>query len=150
MDLKSTGSNPVFPIILCNSYAYTINHLNLTTTKKLFKVKIINTKKSLSLIKALNSVGCVNKYLIINSNDKSKTSSYIYLSIPFYKTIPFFKSVRLISTPSKHHHVSLKGLKLMSIPLNSSILILSTPKGIITHSQALKYRLGGRILCIIH
>jgi len=34
--------------------------------------------------------------------------------------------------------------------LNSSILILSTPKGIISHYEAIKMRVGGLLLCILN
>jgi ribosomal protein S8 len=72
------------------------------------------------------------------------------MSIPFYRNTPFFKSIRLISTPSKKHQISLKSLSLLNKTLKASILILSTNKGIITHHDALKFKVGGLALCVVH
>ena len=72
------------------------------------------------------------------------------MSVPFYKKMPFFKSIRLISTPSKKHRLSLKSLNLLNKTLKASVLILSTDKGILTHREALKFKIGGLALCVVH
>ena len=64
--------------------------------------------------------------------------------------MPFFKSIRLISTPSKKHRLSLKSLNLINKTLKASVLILSTDKGILTHREALKFKIGGLALCVVH
>jgi ribosomal protein S8 len=66
----------------------------------------------------------------------------------FFKNTPFFKSLRLLSTPSKKHTTTLKGLRLINLSIKSSVIILSTPYGIIDHREALRIGTGGAILCI--
>ena len=107
-------------------------------------------RKSLRLIKTLHSIGCVNKFLLTSQTKKGLHLSYVHLSIPFYKNTPFFKSIRLISTPSKRHRLSLSSLSLLNKTLKASVLILSTDKGIITHHEALKFKVGGLALCVVH
>ena len=144
------GSSPMFPIIHSNSYAYVINHLNLIASKKFPKIKILNTRKNLSLVKSLHSVGCVSKFYLIKSSLKTLHKDHIYVSTPFYKNTSFFKSVRVVSTPSRKHSISLNGLRLAQNSLGSSIMILSTPYGLITHKKAIELRSGGLILCMVH
>ena len=102
------------------------------------------------MIKALHSVGCINKFLLTSKLKKNLNLTYSYLSVPFYKKMAFFKSVRLISTPSKKHRLSLKSLNLLNKTLKASVLILSTDRGIITHREALRFKIGGLALCIVH
>lgn len=67
----------------------------------------------------------------------------------FYKSQPFFKSVRLVSSSSRKYTLSLKSLIILQKSLKSSILILSTPKGILTHKEAIKFKVGGLGICFI-
>lgn len=142
------GSSPMFPNIFYNSEAYLINHINFINAQKSLQIKIRITKRILNSIKSLNSIGCVSKFKLVKTNSFYK--KYAYISVPFYKNTPFFKSIRLVSTPSKKHYLSLKGLYLVSKTLNASIMFLSTNKGILTHTEALKKKVGGLILYIVH
>ena len=150
MDLKSTGSNPVFPNIQYNSFAYVINHLNIAATRKKPKIKILITRKTLALINTLYRGGCVQRFLLATECVKGRRVRLAYVSTPFYKQTPYFKSVRLVSTPSKRHTISLKSLRTVAASIRSSIIILSTPYGIVNHSEALRLRTGGLILCFIN
>lgn len=127
--------------------AYVINHLNFALQKQNRAVSIRFTKRTSALVKALHHVGCIDKYII--TKEAASTRAKITFSVFYYKGTPFFKGVRLVSTPSKEHNISFKSLKIASKFLHSTIVILSTPQGLITHTQALKERRGGRILCIV-
>lgn len=71
------------------------------------------------------------------------------MSPAFYKNAPFYKSIRYVSTPSKKHTVTLRALKLLKTAVRASILILSTPYGLVTHTQAIKLKTGGIIICVL-
>lgn len=142
------GSSPMFPNIPYNSYSFLINHINILNTQKVLKIKIKINKKIITALKAFNSIGCINNFQIINSKIRNK--NFAYISVPFYKNTPFFKSIRLVSTGSKKHYLSFKALKLVTPTLNSSIMFLSTNYGIINHREALKKKVGGLILYIVH
>jgi ribosomal protein S8 len=142
----------MFPIMNSLSYSHVSNCLNLIIAKKTTKIKVTFTQKHLKFIKLLHSIGCINKYYIASKTKKNSKSSksYIYISTPFYKNSSFFKSVRIVSTSSKKHSISLKALKIIQNSLGSSIMLLSTPHGLITHKKAIQLQTGGYILCMVH
>jgi ribosomal protein S8 len=130
--------------------AYLINHVNIATTRKKPKIKILISNKMLPLLRAMHKIGCISRYVYLTKYKKNLHLRYVILTIPFFKQKPFFKSIRLISTSSKKYNVSLKALQLIANSLRSSCAILSTPYGVLTHREALKLKTGGLILCIIH
>ena len=142
------GSIPMFPKMYFNSYAYVISHYNILSSRKQPSIKIRLTKKTLNLIKIMYNVGAIKSYIIIKSSLNSK--NYIRFSSSFYKNVPFFKDVKLVSTPSKKHTVTLKGLRLLSKMVGSSVIIISTSKGLFTHKKAIDRNLGGLIVCVLN
>lgn len=152
------GFDPRVSNIPYNTYAYVVNHLNLAVSRKKLFIKIKYTRKTLELVKALFKIGYVSNYSIIKANTPTKlTSSYalydsqnthIFINLVFFKNTPFFKSLRLVTTPSKKHVTTLKALSVINLSIKSSVLILSTPYGIVDHKEAIKMGTGGTILCI--
>ena len=148
---KECGFEPrVSNYLPYNPVAYLVNHVNIATTRKKPKIKLLISKRMLPLLKTLHKVGCVSRYVYVTKQSKNLSLRYVILTIPFFKQRPFFKSIRLVSTPSKKYNVSLKALHLVSTSLRSSFAILSTPYGVIDHREAIKLKTGGLILCIIH
>ena len=74
----------------------------------------------------------------------------IKLSPFFYKNMSFFRKIKLVSTPSKRFNLKLRTLQILSKSLGETILILETSSGIITHIDALKLKIGGKILLVIN
>ncbi len=144
------GSSPAFPILPYNSLAYLVNHINIATTRKKPKIKVLVTRKTLPLLKTLHKVGCISRYVYVSKYKNYLRLNYAFLTIPFFKQRPFFKSIRLVSTPSKNYNISLKALKVISHSLRSSIAILSTSYGVIDHTEALRLKTGGLLICILH
>ena len=149
------GFDPRVSNIQYNTYAYVVNHLNLAIARKKLFIRIVHTKKTLSLVKVLFKIGYISNYSIINSslqNNINKTGNssngYIYINLVFFKHTPFFKSLRLVSSPSKKHVTTLKALGTINTSIKSSVLILSTPHGLMDHKEALRVGTGGTILCI--
>ena len=148
---KECGFEPrVSNYLPYNPVAYLVNHVNIATTRKKPKIKLIISKKMLPLLKALHKIGCVSRYVYLTSYKKHLALRHVVLTIPFFKQRPFFKSISLVSTPSKKYNVSLRALTLISNSLRSSFAILSTPYGVITHKEAIRLKTGGLIICIIH
>jgi len=141
----------VFPIIkLYESNSYVINHINLALSKKILNNNLVLSKKTISLVKILYKVGCIYKYSIFRKRTNSSKSNYmIKFSVFFYKNKPFFKGLKLISTGSRKVTISYNALRLTNKFLKSSMLILSTSKGVITHREALNYKIGGLVICSV-
>lgn len=91
-------------------------------------------------------VGAVRNYVVINSK---RNNDKIILTPSFYKNSPFYKNIRYVSTPSKKHTVTLKALRLLKTAIRASILVLSTPYGLVTHKEAIRLKTGGIIICIL-
>jgi ribosomal protein S8 len=143
------GSSPAFPILPYNAYSYVVNHFNLVNSKKQVKKTIVLTKKTLRLVTVLHSQGVINHFLIHKSTLSGVPKYYITFSPLFYKSTPFFKNVRLVTTPSRKHTISLTALRMASHSVRSSVILLSTSQGIIPHTEALNLQIGGLILCIL-
>ena len=99
------------------------------------------------ILTLLKKLGVINSYLIIQDNKHFLT---VKLSPFFYKNSSFFRGIRLASTPSKRFNLKLRTLQILEKSLGETILILETSKGIMLHKDALKLRLGGKILLIIN
>lgn len=145
MALKSAGSSPAFPIIQYNQYAYVVNHFNILNSKRLKSKKIVKNKKTIKLVKSLYYNGVISNFTISKSNDRQ----YVIFNSPYYGNFTYFSSIRLVSTPSRAHYISIKALKLASKSIGTSLIFLETTKGVITHIEALKFNITGRILCVV-
>lgn len=149
------GFDPRVSRIRYNSYAYVINHLNLAISKKKLRIKLKYTRKTFELTKALAAIGYVSNYSVVSEKSlwaaryqTNSSNSWIYINAAFFKNTPFFKSLRLVSTPSKKHITSLKALHVINVSIKSSVILLATPYGIMSHREALRRGTGGTILCI--
>jgi ribosomal protein S8 len=143
------GSSPMFPNMFYNYfYNYVLNHLMLNSNKKKLNFEILYTKKILKLLILLKNIGLLKSFVIIknkNSNFISKKNK-IRIFIFYYNKSPVCKFLKLYSTPSRNFTISYKALLLLSNRTGSSLYILSTPLGLLTHLDAFKYKIGGKII----
>jgi len=131
------------------SPSYIQNHVHFALAQKNPQSKVIYTRKTIMIIQVLADIGCIHRYLIA-SNKLSKYNNYnIWLTIFLYNNTPFFKSFRLLSTPSRRYTISYKALRILSVSIGASTIILSTSFGLITHEDALERRIGGLLLYIL-
>jgi ribosomal protein S8 len=134
-----------------NMYAYVINHVNLLLSKRSGVAALLHTRKTIALVTALRAAGCIDKVLVVSRNTPRlrRQRRTIRFTVLLYKGSPFYKGVRLVSSPSRKHTISLKGLRLVTTALGCSTLLLSTTRGIVTHHQALAWGIGGLVLCVV-
>lgn len=130
--------------------AYVINHLNILLSRKQKYIEIILTKKTLRLVKSLYKNSIIKNYIIVEKTYKDKKTKCIRFNGLFFRNESFFKSARLVSTPSRKHTISLRALNLAKRAVGTSIIILETSKGIMSHLDALKLGVGGLILCVVN
>jgi ribosomal protein S8 len=131
------------------THAYVVNHVNILLSRKQKCVQIILTKKTLRLVRVLYKNAVIKNYIIVEKTIKNKKIKFIRFSGLFFKNESYFKGIRLVSTPSKKHTISLKGLNLLKKISGTSLIILETSRGIISHIDALKLGVGGLILCVV-
>lgn len=75
--------------------------------------------------------------------------SFVKISPLRYKDTTVYRNVRLVSTPSKYFAIRLKTLQTIQHALGDSRIILETSRGFISNQDALKFKLGGRVLLVI-
>ena len=140
----SVGSNPAFPIIPVpyEIHAYVTNHLNIAMSRKFLRIKIRFSTKIIKLIQLLHNLGVIKSFKVSRSN----LNYFITLSPFFYKSSTFFKQIKLISTSSKKFYISYRGLSLVAKSTGHSIYILSTSRGLLTHVECLRLKIGGILL----
>lgn len=100
----------------------------------------------LKVLRLLKKIGLLNSYLL---NGGSNKFSKVKISPFFYRNSAFFKNIRLVTTPSKCFNIRLRTLQIVCKSLGESIIILETSRGILTHKEALKLRVSGKILLVL-
>lgn len=144
----SVGSSPAFPNlhIPYELNSYTINHINIAMSRKLLKTTIKFSVKIIKLVYILYTLGVIKSFRVFKKNK----NYFITMSPFFYKSTTFFHKVKLTSTSSKKFYISCSALRLMNKSMGNTVYVLSTSKGLLTHSDCIKYKIGGILLCIIY
>ena len=124
---------------------YIINQINLNSAKKNLKFCVTFNKTNMTLLKILNKFGVILSYSLIKEKNFFKIIVYIY----YFKNILFFKNFQQISTSSKSFFISSRMLFLLNKRTANSIFLLSTNNGIISHNEALKKNIGGKLLLLL-
>jgi small subunit ribosomal protein S8 len=92
------------------------------------------------VLKKLVEIGYVKKYTV--TGDKVKT---LHITLQYDEAYsPALTDVKIYSKPGRRWYVAMKELKPVLGGLGYSIL--STPKGILTHVEAKKNKVGGELL----
>lgn len=141
---------PRFQFISSDPNSYIINHYNLLITSKK-KSKVVRfTNQNLKLVKVLFKAGAINHYTLVKLGKKNKINFFIKFTVFHFKNSPFYKTIRLVTTQSKSFSITLTTIKLMLPVFKTSLFILSTPLGLLTHAEALKLGTGGLIICVLN
>lgn len=137
---------PRFQKMPYQDVAFLINHINIVVSTKRRWIFFRITKKTLKLTLLLVKLGLINFPHIVK---KSPIKWLMKVSPFFYKRTTFYSCIRLVSTPSKSFTVTLKTLQILSHSLGESTIILETSLGFMTNQDALRHKVGGRILLVL-
>lgn len=100
---------------------------------------VVNTNFNRSMAATLKQSGFVSEYVVEGSRLKVK--------LTFHKKEPLLIDIKLISKPGLRIYMSLDQLKAQRGP---SILLLTTSKGVLTSTQAIKSGVGGEVIAEIY
>jgi ribosomal protein S8 len=64
----------------------------------------------------------------------------------YFKYIPYISRIKAVSRGNKTFNISLKGIKLLNNISGTSIVMISSSKGVLTTKEALSMGLGGKII----
>jgi ribosomal protein S8 len=133
------------PNITTSPINYCLNLINLHLKKKSLYVELTYSNKTLFIVKILCALGYLSTFYIV----KSPNRVFIYARLTYLKNFKKPDTLRLISKPSKSYYCSITSLKFLSKYIGTSSLVISTSSGILRHQDCVRYRLGGKIICII-
>jgi len=84
----------------------------------------------------------ISSYTILIKNKKLMVR--IYLS--YYRNLSTTSSFKMMSTISKTFYISCNSLKIIQLRTGSGLYLLSTSKGLMFHTDAIKLKIGGFIV----
>ncbi len=112
--------------------------------RSLNKIEIPFSNFRLKILEVLKNEGYI---VSMNINDNKNKTKSILVDLKYYEGQPVIKEIRRVSKPGRRVYS-----RANSIPkvLNGlGLAILSTSKGVMSDSEAVKNNLGGEIICRI-
>jgi ribosomal protein S8 len=115
-----------------------ISRMNLAKAQRINSFKIMNSKINISLANKLEQLGIIRGFKV----DDDKLSVYIkYVN----KRVPFVR-MYMIAKSSRHAYITLTRLSTLVDKNGSSIFILSTGRGFLSHTECFASRCSGEIV----
>lgn len=105
------------------------------------QVKVPASALKHEIARVLKEEGYINDFFVETDDANFKS---ITIDLKYYQNKPVIERIRRISRPGLRVYKSVKDLRPIS---GFGIAILSTSKGIMTHSAAKKSNIGGEIIC---
>lgn len=120
------------------------------------------TKKLVPFVTLLRDTGVIHKFHIMSADTQRQEFS-LYLSPDFDarlmvvhlkladKYAPALRQFKTVTVPSRRVSINKRQLLEKTLAAGASTLyILNTPKGLLTHMVALQHQIGGEVVCEIH
>ena len=95
-----------------------------------------------NILEILKNEGYIKDYFI-EKKDKNKTT--LKISLKYYEGAPVIKEIKRISKPGRR--VYSRATSIEKVMNGLGLAILSTPKGVMSDSEARKNNVGGEIIC---
>lgn len=102
------------------------------------EVEVKLTKHLLNIAMALKKMGFLDEV--------KKSGEKLTVALTFKNKKPMLQDVKLVSKPGLRVYKAVWELETHKRP---SVFLISTPKGIITHKEAIKQRVGGEVIAEI-
>jgi small subunit ribosomal protein S8 len=106
------------------------------------KVSTPASKMRARVLDVLQEEGYIRGYANV---DFDNGRSELEIELKYFDGKPVIKKIQRVSTPGRRVYSSVKGLPTVANGLG--VAILSTPKGVMSDSQARAENVGGEVLC---
>jgi len=124
-----------------------LSQLRINVAKKNLFFKIAINKRELQLLSLLTRRGIVRRYFRLNHTTGGRELYMIYPNHTITRSTNL--GVVLFNRKADHIVIPLSSLKLLSLSSGASSFILKTDRGLLTHQDAIKYKVGGVLFCLI-
>ena len=105
-------------------------------------IKAIYSKLNLNVCNVLKNEGYIKDYFI-EKTENNKTS--LKVTLKYYEGDPVIKEIKRISKPGRR--VYSRAISIPKVMNGLGLAILSTPKGVMSDTEARKNNIGGEIIC---
>lgn len=126
-----------------NAHAHFLNHYKIATSKKRLYFDVRVTSRSISLLKLFFDLNLVRRYAALSEHSYRVYPNYTYTK----------RYARQFDSYLKSNHyliLSINILRVVNRNLPASYLVLETDRGVMTHKEALRHKIGGRLIMRIH
>jgi small subunit ribosomal protein S8 len=96
----------------------------------------------IKILEVLKEEGFIINYFIEKKENNKKT---LKVDLKYYEGVPVIKEIKRVSKPGRR--VYSRALSIPKIQNGLGLAIISTPKGVMSDSQARKNNIGGEIIC---
>ena len=110
--------------------------------RSLNKINIPFSKFRLKILEVLKKEGYIIDFYIEESKEKTKS---ILVVLKYYEGQPVIKEIKRVSKPGRR--VYSRAISIPKIRNGLGVAIVSTSKGVMSDSDAIKNNLGGEIIC---
>lgn len=133
----------MFPKMFYNyPISYLINAVNIATAHRKLAIKIVYSRRMHGLLKILHSRSIISAYTVFRQNG----TWFIKIYPAYHKGARLIKSFTLVSTPARAYYVSRQSLFFLAKRSGTGLYLISTSRGIVTHSEALCMGISGFLL----
>ena len=95
-----------------------------------------------NILKILKNEGYISDYYI-EKNENNK--SFLKINLKYYEGDPVIKEIKRISKPGRR--IYSRATSIPKVMNGLGLAILSTPKGVMSDTEARKNNIGGEIIC---
>jgi ribosomal protein S8 len=113
--------------------------MNLAKAQRINSFKIMNSKVNVSLANKLEQLGIIRGFEVDDDNKLSVFMKYVNKRMPFVR-------MYMIAKSSRHAYITLDRLSILVDRNGSSIFILSTGRGFLSHTECFASRCSGEII----
>jgi small subunit ribosomal protein S8 len=107
-------------------------------------IELSYSKTLEAILRVIEKHGFVSKVGVFKYKDSERKGLHVDLSYDA-ESKPMFRNIKRISKPGRRMY--LQGKEIKRVNPKFGLIIISTPKGIMTGEQARKSKLGGEIIC---
>ena len=112
--------------------------------RSLNKINIPFSNFRIKILEVLKKEGYIIDFYLDENKDKIKS---ILVVLKYYEGEPVIKEIKRVSKPGRR--VYSKAISIPKVKNGLGVAILSTSKGIMSDTEAIKNNLGGEIICRI-
>ena len=132
----------MFPIpVRLYDNSFFLNHFKISIASKVFFFDLRIKRKFTPFLNLLYKLNIVRRYCFIKKGVVRVYPNWIGENSTLKKVRFFQKKTPLALT--------LNSLHILKTYSSNSYIILNTPKGLITHHEAMRLRTGGKLVCLI-